>query len=73
MAAGSREELEAKLKTFVGVATGAPRIAPDPVNAAMIRHWCEAMGDENPIYTDESAAKAAGYDGIVAPPTMMQA
>jgi uncharacterized OB-fold protein/acyl dehydratase len=73
MAAGSREELEAKLKTFIGVASGPARIAPDPVNAAMIRHWCEAMGDDNPIYTDDAAAKAAGYDGIVAPPTMMQA
>lgn len=47
----------------------------EKVNAAMIRHWCEAMGDKNPIYTDPEAAQAAGYDtkGVVAPPTMMQA
>lgn len=73
MAAGSREELEAKLKQYVGISTGPPNVAPDPVNEAMIHHWCEAMGDRNPIYTDAEAAKAARQGGVVAPPTMMQA
>ncbi|MCQ4084503.1 OB-fold domain-containing protein [Streptomyces sp. RB6PN25] len=40
----------------------------DPVNPAMIRHWCEAMGDTNPAYTDASRPA-----GIIAPPTMLQA
>jgi uncharacterized OB-fold protein/acyl dehydratase len=39
----------------------------------MIRHWCEAMGDANPIYTDAEAAKESAHGGIVAPPTMLQA
>ena len=39
----------------------------------MIRHWCEAMGDSNPIYTDSGAAREAGHVGLVAPPTMLQA
>jgi uncharacterized OB-fold protein len=39
----------------------------------MIRHWCHAMGDENPVYTDSDAAAASAHRGIVAPPTMMQA
>ncbi len=39
----------------------------------MIRHWVEAMGDENPVYTDEEAARAAGFPGVIAPPTMLQA
>ena len=73
MTAGSREELEAKLKQYVGVATGPARIAPEAVNEAMIRHWCEAMGDRNPVYTDPAAAKDSVHGGIVAPPTMMQA
>lgn len=73
MAAGSREELEAKLKTFVGAATGPARVALDPVNEAMIRHWCEVMGDENPVYIDADAAKKSVHGGLVAPPTMMQA
>ena len=39
----------------------------------MIRHWCEAMGDRNPVYTDAEAARGTVHGGIVAPPTMLQA
>jgi uncharacterized OB-fold protein/acyl dehydratase len=39
----------------------------------MIRHWVEAMGDRNPVYVDDAAARAAGFEGVVAPPTMLQA
>jgi len=45
----------------------------DDVNKAMIRHWCEAMEDGNPLYTDEAYAKQSKYGGIVAPPQMVQA
>jgi acyl dehydratase len=38
----------------------------------MIRHWVEAVGDENPVYTDEEAARQHGFPGVVAPPTMLQ-
>ena len=38
----------------------------------MIDHWLDAIGDTNPIYVDEDAAKAAGHPGIVAPPAMIQ-
>ena len=31
----------------------------DKVNAPMIRHWCEVMGDNNPIYTDPQAARTS--------------
>jgi len=34
-----------------------------------IRRFADALGDPNPIYTDEEAARAAGYAGLVAPPT----
>jgi acyl dehydratase len=34
-----------------------------------IRRYAEALGDPNPIYVDEGAAKAAGHSGLVAPPT----
>ncbi len=44
----------------------------DPVNQPMIRHWVDAIGDDNAIYIDETAAKAAGHPGIVAPPAMIQ-
>ena len=34
-----------------------------------IRRFAEALGDPNPIYVDEVAARAAGYPSLVAPPT----
>jgi acyl dehydratase len=34
-----------------------------------IRRFAEALGDPNPLYQDEGAARAAGYAGLVAPPT----
>lgn len=39
------------------------------VEKGAIRHFAEALGDPNPIYQDESAARAAGYPTLVAPPT----
>ncbi len=50
----------------------APRDARDPVNLPTVKTWVEALGDRNPIYVDEAAAKAAGHPGIVAPPAMIQ-
>jgi len=49
-----------------------PRSAPDPVNLPMIRHWTQAMGDSNPVYTDAAAAAASVHGGLVAPPAMVQ-
>lgn len=49
-----------------------PRAGRDPVNQPMINNWVEAIGDRNPIYVDEVAARAAGHPGIVAPPAMIQ-
>ncbi len=65
--------LDERLQAFVGLASGPASQAPDAVNLPMIRHWVEAMGDHNPVYVDEEAARAAGFDGIIAPPTMLQA
>ncbi|MEM0955311.1 MAG: MaoC family dehydratase N-terminal domain-containing protein [Pseudomonadota bacterium] len=60
------------LQAYVGGDFG-PFLAWDAVNAAMIRHWCEAMGESQAIYTNSEAARAAGYADIVAPPTMLMA
>ena len=49
-----------------------PRVARHPVNQPMVDHWLDAMGDRNPIYVDDAAAKAAGHPGVVAPPAMIQ-
>ncbi|AQZ96886.1 DNA-binding protein [Halopseudomonas phragmitis] len=44
----------------------------DRVNAPMIRHWCEIMGINNPLYTDAAFARDQGYADVVAPPGMLQ-
>ena len=49
-----------------------PRKGRHPVNQPMVEHWLDAIGDRNPIYVDETAAKAAGHPGVVAPPAMIQ-
>src|SRR5436305_14103982 len=49
-----------------------PRAGRDPVNRPMINNWVEALGDRNPIYVDEAAARAVGHPGIVAPPALLQ-
>jgi len=73
MATKSREELEEKLKAFVGIDNGAPWIANYAVNEAMIGQFCAAVGDCNPAYLDVEAAGRTVHGGIVAPPTMMDA
>ncbi len=67
-----KQEFEQQLQAYVGLEIGPPDEGLDPVNETMIRHWCDALDDRNPIYTDPEAAKAAGHDGVVAPPSMMQ-
>ncbi len=66
--------LDEKLQRFVAESKqGAPGPpARDPVNRPMIHHWCDAIGDTNPIYSDEEAAAASVHGHIVAPPTMLQ-
>jgi acyl dehydratase len=39
------------------------------VEKGAIRRFAEALGDPNPVYVDEAAARAAGYPALVAPPT----
>jgi uncharacterized OB-fold protein/acyl dehydratase len=69
----TKQELEKKLAAYVGKVQGPVETAQDAVNEAMIRHWCEAMGDSNPVYTNAEAAKKSAHGGIVAPPVMLQA
>ncbi|RCG24856.1 hypothetical protein DTL70_11075 [Streptomyces diacarni] len=67
------EAYEERLRAFVGREVTGPTPGQDPVNQPMIRHWAEAMGDRNPVYTDERAARATGRPGVVAPASMVQA
>ena len=67
-----KSELLTRARGFLGQHATKPATSRDPVNLPMIRRWCEAMGETNPIYTDEAAARAAGHAGIVAPPAMLE-
>jgi len=65
--------LAEQLKAFEGQQVGAPMVGPDEVNKPMIRHWCDAIGDDLAVYHDEEAAAASVHGGVIAPPTMLQA
>lgn len=65
-------DLQAGIDAIIASGRGEPTVGRDPVNQPMIHHWTDAIGDTNPIYVDEAAARAAGHDGIVAPPAMIQ-
>ena len=60
------------LQRFVGRDTG-PIRSRDAVNAAMIRHWCVALGDANPVYADAAVARQTIHGDVIAPPAMLQA
>ncbi len=61
-----------ELQSYVGKEIGPAEPAPDLVNAPMIRHLVETIGDTNPVYTNEELASQSVHGGIVAPPTMLQ-
>lgn len=48
-----------------------PPTAPYEVGREKIREFAAAIGETNPIYLDETAAAAAGYPDIIAPPTFL--
>jgi acyl dehydratase len=48
------------------------RPAELPVSEHAIRVWCAAVGETNPIYHDDAAARQAAYSGVVAPGAMLQ-
>jgi hypothetical protein len=73
-AADAQAALDGQLQAMVAASrpvVGLP--ARDAVNLPMIRHWCDAIGDQNPVYTDPEAGAQSLHGGIVAPPTMLQA
>lgn len=67
-----KNAFEEKIRNYVGREISACQRGPDDVNKVMIRHWCEVMGDKNPVYTDEAFAAQSSKDGLIAPPTMLQ-
>ncbi|WP_149181423.1 bifunctional MaoC family dehydratase N-terminal/OB-fold nucleic acid binding domain-containing protein [Streptomyces sp. TRM49041] len=57
------DELYAHISPYQGRPAATGGLAKDPVNAPMIRHWCEVLGDTHPAYRGPDA---------IAPPTMLQ-
>lgn len=45
--------------------------APEEIGRAAIRYFALAIGDDNPLYTDPSYARANGYEDVIAPPTFV--
>ena len=67
---GTGQDVLAELRTSIG-SSSPTQVARHPVNEAMIAHWCDAIGDGNPVYTDPSYATSSPHGGIVAPPAML--
>ena len=44
-----------------------------PVEAGHVMMFARAIGEANPVYADESYAKASETGGVIAPPTFAQA
>ena len=53
-------------KTLIG--RESEPVVVDVEKGAVLR-FAEAIGDPNPVYAEEAAARAAGYPALVAPPT----
>ncbi|WP_431984994.1 FAS1-like dehydratase domain-containing protein [Streptomyces qinglanensis] len=48
-----------------------PPSRPYEVGREKIREFAEAVGDDNPAYTDAEAARALGHPEVIAPPTFV--
>ena len=53
-------------KSLIGTPTGRSKIT---VERGPVSNFAKAVKDENPIYQNPEAAKAAGFENIPAPPT----
>ncbi len=42
------------------------------VEKGAISRFAEAIGDDNPLYNDEAAARKTHYGGLIAPPTFLR-
>jgi acyl dehydratase len=72
MSESGTSDLVAQLRAAIGLPGGRVK-ARDKVNQAMIRHWCDAMQDHNPVHVDPDAAAKSVHGAIVAPPAMLNA
>ncbi len=52
--------------------TGKIEVARDSVSEPVIRSWCDAMSESNPLYINQDFANDSKHGGIIAPPAMLQ-
>lgn len=45
--------------------------AREELGRGAIRYFATALGDDNPLYTDDAFARRAGYRSVIAPPTLV--
>jgi acyl dehydratase len=55
-------------KSLIGRSLG---VTTAEVEKGRLRFFAKAIGETNPVYTDEAAAKAAGHKGLPVPPTFL--
>ncbi|MDT4809518.1 hypothetical protein FQZ97_424090 [compost metagenome] len=55
-------------KSLIGRSLG---VTSAEVEKGRLRFFAKAIGETDPIYTDEAAAKAAGYKSLPVPPTFL--
>ncbi|KHL15807.1 MaoC dehydratase-like protein [Mumia flava] len=58
-----------ELRAMIG--TTRTYTAPEPLGAAAGRYFALAVGDANPLYTDDAFAREHGLAGVTAPPTLI--
>ncbi|WP_026361115.1 bifunctional MaoC family dehydratase N-terminal/OB-fold nucleic acid binding domain-containing protein [Amycolatopsis nigrescens] len=66
------ETITAAAERVAAQGESTPRSGRDPVNQPMVHNWVEAIGDTNPVYTDQEFAARTVHKGLVAPPAMAQ-
>jgi len=58
-------------RTWDDIVPGEPRVTlPYTLTKEAIALYCRSVGETNPLYLDEDAAKAGPYGGIIAPPSI---
>lgn len=55
-------------KKWIGHELGSSRL---PIERSRVKYFAKAIGETDPVYTDEAAARDAGYADLPAPPTFL--
>lgn len=55
-------------KKWIGHELGASEL---PIEQSRLRFFAKAIGEDDPVYTDRSAARDAGYPDLPVPPTFL--